>query len=891
MSLMKFRSFFRNLFLKQELDDQLDREVSSYLTMLVEEKIAAGMSPQEAIRAAKVELGGSEQVKEHVREARTGAWVESLIQDMRFGIRVIGHNPGFSALVILTLALGIGANTAIFSVVYGVLLRPLPYARGGDLVVLHQYANKLNLPDVSFSVKELEDYRQSQVLSGIVEYHQMAFLLLSNDSAERVQTGVVSHNFFDVLGVKPLLGRSFLESDESPNADAVLILSYDYWRHHQGGDPNIVGKVFHMNNRPHTVIGVLPPIPQYPDENDVYMPTTACPTRSSKQFRENRESRMMAALGRLKPGTPLQTAQADLSTIAHRLEITYPKDYKPEYGYGLRAAPLQTELTQRARTTLLVLLGASGFVLLIACANVANLMLARVLKRERELAVRSALGASKLRLVRQLLTETVLLAVGGGVLGLAIAPPVLRLLVRFAARFTTRAAEVQLDWHVLVFTFVVSVAAGLLFGMAPAFSSTRQLNDALKQAGNQSSASRGGQRLRAGLVIAQVTVSFVLLIGAGLMMRSVLALEHVDPGFRPDRLLTMRVSPNLNKYVGDSKQDEAHQKITAVFKEILRRVSEISGVESAAITSNFPFNPGGIAGGPGGNMMQVQGRPAEPNAKLVDITVVGPAYFETLRQPLLSGRSFTEHDDDKSPEVAIINDTLARHRWPGQDPIGQHISFDEGKHWKQIVGVVGDVREYGFNRAPVDEVYLPTVQGGFGNRLVLRTMADPLSLAALVRSTIHSFDPQIAIDQVNSIERLEQESVASPRITTILLGIFAGLALVISATGIAGVMALSVSQRSHELGIRMALGQSRGSIIQMLLQQGLALAAGGTVLGIAGALLLGRLLASLLFNTSTRDFVTFAGVSSVFLVVSSVACMIPAKRVTLIDPSSALRQE
>ena len=885
MSITKVRNLFRNIVRKQRVEEQLDQEVSSYLNLLIEEKMGSGLTREAATRAAKIELGGSDQVKEQVRDVRAGAWLETLMQDLRFGMRMIARNPGFSALVILTLALGIGANTAIFSVVYGVLLRPLPYARGGDLVVLHQYANKLNLPNVPFSVKELDDYRQSQTLSGIVEYHSMAFLLLGNDSAERVQTGVVSHNFFDVLGVKPLLGRAFLESDESPNADAVLMLSYDYWQHHQGGDANIVGKVFQMNNRPHTVIGVLPPIPQYPAENDVYMPTTACPTRSSKHFREDRESRMMTAFGRMKPGIPLEKAQADLSTIAHRLELSYPQNYKPEYGYGLLAAPLQTELTQKARTTLLILLGAAGFVLLIACANVANLMLARVLKRDREFAVRSALGASRPRLARQLLTETVLLAVGGGVLGLAMAPPVLQLLVKFAARFTTRAAEVQLDWHVLVFTFAVSIVAGLLFGMAPAFSSTRQLNDALKQAGNQSSTARGGQHLRAALVVAQVTVSFVLLIGAGLMMRSILALERVDPGFRPDRLLTLRMSANFTKY-------GTNVKYTALIAEITRRVSNLSGIESVAMASNFPFNPGAIVNGPNETLLQIQGRPiAKQDPGMVDTTAVGTGYFETVRQPLLAGRTFTDHDDDKSPQVAIINQTLARHRWPSQDPVGQRISLDDGKHWAQIVGVVGDVREYGLGRAPEDEVYMPVFQTGFGDRLVVRTVADPLSIAPVLRSAIRSVDPQIAIDQVNSIERLQEESVASPRITAILLGIFAGLALLISATGIAGVMALSVSQRSHELGIRMALGQSRGSLVQMLLEQGLILAGAGTILGIAGALALGRLLASLLYNTSTRDIVTFAAVSLVFLVVASAACMLPAHRVTLIDPSTALRQE
>ncbi len=881
MSIAKVRSLFRNLLRKEQVDAQLDQEVSSYLTMLVDEKMARGMNREQATRAAKIELGGSDQVKEHVRDVRSGAWLEILIQDLKFGVRMISRNPGFSALVILTLALGIGANTAIFSVVYGVLLRPLPYPHGEDLIVLHQYAKKINIPNVPFSVKELDDYRQNHTLSGIVEYHSMAFLLLGNNSAERVQTGVVSHNFFDVLGVKPLLGRSFLESDESPNADAVLVLSYDYWQHHQGGDPNIVGKVFRMNNRPHTVIGVLPPIPQYPAENDVYMPTSACPTRSSKAFRENRDARMMTAFGRVKPGIPLATAQADLSTIAHRLEATYPQSYKPEYGYGLTASPLQSDLTQRARMTLLVLLGASGFVLLIACANVANLMLARILKRERELALRRALGASRWRIARQLLTETVLLALGGGALGLVIAPPVLQLLVKFAGRFTTRAAEVKLDWHVLVFTFLVSVAAGLLFGMAPAFSSTGQLQDALKQAGNQTSTNVGGRRLRAGLVVAQVTVSFVLLIGAGLMMRSILALEHVDPGFRPDRLLTMRLSVNFTKY-------DTNAKAVALINQILLRVTNTSGVESAALAGNFPFNPGGIINGPNANIMKIQGRPEREEAATVDTPLVNTHYFETLRQPLIAGRTFTpKEDEDNVQRVAVINETLARHRWPNQNAIGQHISFDDGKTWLEIVGIVGDVREYGLAKAPEDQAYLP----GLANWLIVRTAGDPYSLTSLLSSAIRSIDPQIAIDRVSSIERLQQDSVASPRITTILLGIFAALALAISATGIAGVLALSVNQRARELGIRMALGQPRGSIVQMLLQQGLLLATAGTVLGIIGALALGRLLASLLYNTSTRDLLTFAGVSLIFLLVASIACALPARRVTLIDPSSALRQE
>jgi putative ABC transport system permease protein len=884
--LSRLASLFRNLSHKQENEQDLDHEVSSYLDLLTEEKIQSGMAPEAARRAARLELGGVEQVKEQVRDVRAGIWLETVLQDARYGARVLRLNPGFSLLVVLTLALGIGANTAIFSVVYGVLLRPLPYSNGGQLVVVHQHARG-QAADIPFSYKELVDYReQTKTLDAVVEYHSMDFLLLGDDSAERVRTAVVSANFFDVLGVKPLLGRTFLASDESQSADAVLVLSYQYWQIHQGADPNIVGKVFHMNNRPHTVIGVLPPVPQYPAENDVYMPTSQCPFRSSQAFMANRKARMMTVFGRLKPEVPLATAQADLSTIASRIETANPDVYPKADGYGVGVAPLREDLTRRARTTLLVLLGAAGFVLLIACANVANLMLARLLKRERELAVRSALGATRARLVRQLLTETVFLSLTGGALGLELAYPTLSLLVKFAARFTTRAHEVRIDGVVLAFTALVSVLSGLLFGFAPALSSRERVSDALKQGSGQATSSRGRQRLRAGLVVVQIAVSFMLLIGAGLMIRSFEKLLGVDPGFSPEHVLTLNLSPNFSRYTQNAQ-------FVALGDNILRSVRTVGGVESAALGSNFPFSPLALTSGPGSVNFDIEGRPVSSGdlQPRLDPNAASPGYFETIRQPLLRGRTFTDHDDANAMKVVIINQAMALHRFASEDAVGKRISFDQGKTWITIVGVVGDAREYGLDHTVGDEVYLPVDQTGFAGSLLVRTSMDPMSMAPLIRKALHDVDPQLAVDQVQTIESLQHESVASPRITTILLGIFAALALVISASGIAGIMALTVSQRTRELGIRMALGQSKSSVVRMVVRQGLIVALAGTALGLIGAMVLGRLLSSLLYATSPTDISTFAAVSLLFIAVAGLACFAPAHRVTLIDPFTALRQE
>jgi putative ABC transport system permease protein len=880
------RSIFRFLFQRQAVESELDSELRYHVDRQTELNLSRGMRPEEARRAALLSVGPVEALKDDCRDARAGRFVETLLQDVRYGLRILRKNPGFSLAAILTLALGIGANAAIFSLVYGVLLRPLPYQDGGQLVVLHQQNTKAATPEIPFSVKELTDYReQSHTLNGVVEHHTMVFLMSDANKAERVQTAVVSGNFFEVLGVKPIKGRTFVDADDRMGAAPVIVLSYKFWQEHRGGDPNIVGKVFEMNSKPHTVIGVLPPIPQYPGESDLYMTTVQCPTRSSERFKANRTARMMIGFARLKPGVTVEQAQADLSVVAGQMQTQHPEVYAPQSGYSMQAISLRDDLTHSARTTFFVLLAGAGFVLLIACANVANLMLARLLRMEREMAVRAALGASKARLLRQLLTESLLISLSGGLVGLATAPLALSVLVKFAARYSTRAAEVHMDAPVLLFTLAVAVGTGVVFGLAPAFSSSKRAGEALKQGVRGNS---GRQTLRSALVVAQVAVSFTLLIGAGLMLRSFLKLSQVNPGFRTDHLIAVRMTPNSSKY-------RSVETATALTDNLMRGVRAIPGVTAAAMVSNTPLSPYVIAIGPGNVDFNIAGKPLSQGqmAPEVDTTVADEDYFATIGQPMIAGRVFSEHDNDTSPAVAVINQAMAKHRWPGEDPIGQRVAFSfQPDHWITIVGVVSDTREYGLAAPTKDELYLPTAQqGGFSSNLIVRTTFDPEAAAPMIRTAIQNVDPFIGLDQMGTLEHFEYESMAPPRVTATLLGIFAGLALLISVGGIAAVMTLNVTQRSRELGIRMALGARRSSIVGMVVRQCLVLSAVGVGVGIVGAILLTRLLATLLYATSPTDLTTFVAVSLLFLAVGAVACFVPARQVTSIDPLIALREE
>jgi putative ABC transport system permease protein len=807
--------------------------------------------------------------------------MRGVINDIRHAIRVLAKSPEYTITALIALALGIGANTALFSVVYGILLKPMPYANDNELLVLEQKYPNVNRENVPFSVKEIHDYRdQSQTLSQIEEYHTMSFILLNDKEPDTVNTGVVSAHFFDLLGIKPLLGRTFVSSDDQPGAPPVLVLSYGYWKSKHGGDPNIIGKQFRMNDKVHTVVGVLPSIPQYPNEDDVYMPTVACPFRSSQPALENRNFRMMSVFGRLKPDTPLTTAQQELSTIAGRIRTEYATDYPANRGYGASAFSLKDRLTTKIRPMLLILFGTAGFVLLIACANVANLALARMAKRNQEIAIRVALGASRGRLMQQMVTESLVLSLGGGALGLLLASTSLSLLVKFASQFSSRAREVAIDGWVLAFTIGICILTGLVFGAIPALSARINLISGLKEGGNAASAKTGVFTLRGGLVMAQVAVSFMLLIGAGLLLRSFMKLQSVDAGFAAaDRILTFNVPLNFSRYKGNAD-------FRRFFEQLTPKLESLPGVESVAVSGGPP-----LTGRPSQQEVKFEGRGEDGEKVLVDPNIASPDTFKLLGVPLVTGRYFMPADTAEAPGVVIINSTFARHHFPNQEPIGKRISIDGGATWKTIVGVISDIKAYSLQEQPVDMFYMPYSQAPNGVNVMMRVKGDPNAYISSAREAVYSIDPEQPINKIKTLDEIRGETLAMNRLTASLLGAFALLALVIASTGLSGVIAFLVNNRTREIGIRMALGADRTDVLSMILTQAGQLIGIGLIAGIVGALVGSRLLRSLLFNTAANDVGTFIGVAALFVLVALLASYLPARRATQVDPLVALRAE
>ncbi|HVG84650.1 MAG TPA: ADOP family duplicated permease, partial [Vicinamibacterales bacterium] len=650
---------------RDRLEREVDAEFRYHVDREAEKWIAAGVPPDEARARALRSFGPMDKHKADTREARGISWVDELLQDLKYGLRGLAKNPGYAALAILTLGLGIGANTAIFSVINGVLLKPLPYEHGERLVVVRQSAPLSGQNQVGVAIAEYFDYRdQAQVFDGLVEYHQMNFDLLNRGEPDRVSTGVVSHNFFDLLGIKPVVGRTFVATDDLPGAEAVLVLSHTYWRTRFGGDPDIVGQVFEMNDRPHRVIGVLPNVPHYPQENDVYMPVLACPFRAAaeRNIPENRRAfGGLSVFGRVKSGHTHEEAAAAIATINQRFTADHAGVYRTATsGFQATALDVRSALTEGARDLLLILLGITSLVLLIACANVANLTLARMLGRDRELALRTALGAGRGRLVRQLLTESTLLASVGGMVGVLFAWGTIGMLTRFASRFTQRTGEVSLDPAVLLFTLGVSVVTGLLFGTLPALGSRVTLTNALKQGSNQAGEAGSRRRVQGVLIVAQVAVSVMLLVGAGLLLASFYRLQQVDPGYRSDGVLSAQVYGNFSRY-------GTINALRRLYLPILDRLEGQPGVVSAAITNAVPL----AGAAPGTTRFDIDGRVTDdPDRRpTTDVRVASERYFETIGIATVSGRVFAATDTAESLPVVVINRAMARY-WDEVDPVG-----------------------------------------------------------------------------------------------------------------------------------------------------------------------------------------------------------------------------
>ena len=868
------------------MDRELNSEFRFHLEMEEQKYIRQGLTPDEARYQALRNFGPMEKHKEEARDARGISWLEELVADLRYGARTLLKNPAFAVMAVLTLGLGIGANTAIFSVINGVLLKPLPYENGNRLLLIQQSAPQINQTNFGVSIKELYDYRAELAsFDGLVEFHQMSFDLLRRGEPDRVATGVVSPNFFEVLGIKPILGRTFIATDDDEGSEAVLVLGHSYWQTKFGADPNIIGQVFEMNDRPHTVVGVLPSVPHYPNEVDVYMPTAACPFRSAAEGNIETNRRAFSALqvfGLLKPGAAPATAAIEVATVGQRWTQDFPQVYRPGTGFQARTASVLEQLTSGAREMLLILLGTTGLVLLLACANVANLTLARMLRRDRELAMRTALGAGRWRLVRQLLTESTLLALAGGIVGVVFAWSTVDMLTRFVGRFTARTGEVDLDPGVMAFTLFVSIVTGLVFGTFPALASRVDLIGALRSGGKGTSDIGGGRRLQSALIIAQVAVSVVLLVGAGLLLLSFYRLQGVDPGFRGDRVMSAEVFGNFTKYPDP-------QALRRLYLSVLERLDSSPGVVSAAVTNAVPL--AGLQ--PGQTRFQIRGRTYEtPDQRPVaDVRVASTKYFDTLGIPVRQGRSFTELDHENAAPVALVNEAMRR-QWEGRNPIGAEVSFDNGENWVTVVGVVGDVKVFGLDRDAVAQVYRPLRQaGGLAGRVLVRMTGDPSSATAIIRDAVKSVDPDLPIENVRTLDEIRDTALATPRLTATLLTVFAALALLVTITGITGVIAQSVSVRTQEFGLRMALGATQNSVLGMVLGQGLTLVGIGLALGIVASLALARVLQTYLYQTTPADPLTLGGVAVAFVVAGTLACLGPAWRATTVDPMMALRAE
>ena len=868
---------------KPDAELELDEELCSYMEASATEKMKAGLSREKAMREVRMSMGSAEGVKEDVRGVGWETVAETLWQDVRYGARMLRKNPGFTLVAVLTLALGIGANSAIFSVVNAVLLRPLAFRDPGKLCLVTE--SLPSFPSLGPSYQNYVDFRdQAKSFDGLAAVHIDRLNLTGRGDPERLSAQMATADLFPLLGVNAIEGHTFTSDEDRYGGPAVVLLSYGFWQRNFGGTPNILGKTIRLNDQPYTVTGILPAGFQIIVPVDVVVPFApwAHGLPDDRNWHPG-----ITAVGRLRQGVTLERARVEMAAIAQRLAKQYPL-YDTDMGANVNG--LQETLVQNVRPALLMLLGAVGLVLLIACGNIANLLLARAASRQREIAVRTALGAGRLRIVRQLLTESVLLAFAGGAVGLLLARVILTPLLALASKSLPSVGVIGLDGRVLAFTAAIALLAGVLFGLAPALQTAKMdVRPALSDASRGSTGGASRHRVRDLLVVTEVALALILLIGAGLLIRSFARLQDVQPGFDASHLLVVDVPVSPNGYAQAPRR-------MSLFDQLIERSKTLPGVSAAGAALILPVTGSGSV-----IHFNIQGRPPKTphDYILIGYRPVSPGYLETLRVPLLAGRLLNESDTERGPYVAVVNQSMVKQYFPGESPIGKRIQVGATPTneipWAEIVGVVGDMKQSLASEASA-EMYIPFRQADslipiFAMSMVLRTTNEPHAEVSALRNAVHEIDADQPLVNFRTMQENIATSVSDPRFRTMLLGIFAASALLLAVIGLYGLMVYSVEQRTSEIGIRLALGAQRNDVLKLIVVQGLKLVLVGVAIGLGGALALSQLLARFLYGVVPSDPATFAIVASILMLVAIVACWIPARRAMRVDPIVALRYE
>ena len=870
----------RAVFDRNALNQEMDEEVRFHIEHETRANIARGMKADEAARQARMDFGGEQRVKEELRAVRGDSFVESILQDMRFGMRMLRRSPGFAIVAAVTLALGLGANTAMFSVIDAVLLRPLPFADPDRLVRIIDANPSKGFPRFSSSPPNFMDWRaQAQSFTGMAAATGGTLTLSGSGDAQRLEAFYVTPDLFTVLGINTVVGRTFTDEEGTYGHDKVAILSFHLWQQSFGADRNVVGHTIKLDGENYVVVGVAPPEFRL-GNNDLVVPLAFGPKVATQ-----RGAHFLGVYARLKPGISLQRANDEMKTIAARLAVAYPDK---DSGWTAFVMQMHELVVGRVRPAMLILFGAVGFLALIACANVANLLLSRAVGRQRELSIRSALGATRSRIMRQLLTESFILCVSGALLGMAIAAGGIHLLQLVGPINVPRLATVQLNTAVLAFTAGLTLLTTMLFGILPALHASRvDVNVALKSAGRGAAGSRESARPRKLLVLAELSLSVMLLTGAGLLIRSFVRLSFTNPGVDTSHVLTFNLSLPQKKYA-------TPERIRDFYDTLLTNLRALPGVKGAGAVSILP-----LSGDQNSSTFSVRGAPvAEQNQPSAELRVASRDYFRTIGIPVLHGRAFESSDRIGSPPVVLVSEAMARHFWPNGDALGHFIAMgvrpgiSNADVGGEIVGIVGDVRDFGLEIEPSPTVYvLADIPGSNGMNIVVRTSNDPAALVQSARAAVAALDADIPLADPAPMETVLSTSLAQRRFYMLLLSIFAALALALAGIGLYGVISYSVGQRTQEIGVRMALGATRGQVLGMILSQGLRLACAGIAAGIIGALALNRLLKGMLVGVSTTDATVFTFAALSIALIALAACYIPARRATAVDPVIALRYE